>query len=173
MDHLFREYRKSVQDRSSSYNFRCGLCRMGTFLCTDETTLTQLQAHPIILPPSICRLINVKSNLMEIRAPRMASLRPCYCTVPSSSKEVTLQRKSHLCILFLGIARPQSQFPHTVHVSVSDLYIPRMGPHISCSRIGRSIVGIQYIKSSVDAQFLFWEYLLQLFGIGSLQCILF
>jgi hypothetical protein len=24
-----------------------------------------------------------------------------------------------------------------IHVSVSDLYIPRIGPHISCSRIGR------------------------------------
>ncbi len=32
-----------------------------------------------------------------------------------------LQRKSRLCIPFLGIARPQS---------VSDLYIPRIGPHI-------------------------------------------
>jgi hypothetical protein len=30
----------------------------------------------------------------------------------------TLQGKSHLCIPFLGIARPQSQFP--IHVSVSD-----------------------------------------------------
>jgi hypothetical protein len=29
-----------------------------------------------------------------------------------------------------------------IHVSVSDFYIPRIGPHISCSRIGRSIVGI-------------------------------
>jgi hypothetical protein len=28
------------------------------------------------------------------------------------------------------------------HVSVGDLYIPRIRPHISCSRIGRSIVGI-------------------------------
>ncbi len=28
-----------------------------------------------------------------------------------------------------------------IHVSVNDLYIPRIGPHISCSRIGRSIVG--------------------------------
>jgi hypothetical protein len=37
---------------------------------------------------------------------------------------------------FLGIARPQS------HLSVNDLYIPRIGPHISCSRICRSIVGI-------------------------------
>jgi hypothetical protein len=29
-----------------------------------------------------------------------------------------------------------------IHVSVSDLYIPRIGPHISCSRIGKSIVEI-------------------------------
>ncbi len=29
-----------------------------------------------------------------------------------------------------------------IHVSVSDLYIPRIGPHTSCSRIGRSTVGI-------------------------------
>ena len=26
-----------------------------------------------------------------------------------------------------------------IHVSVSSLYIPRIGPHISCSRIGRLI----------------------------------
>ncbi len=35
-----------------------------------------------------------------------------------------------------------------IHVSVSDLYIPRIGPHIACSRIGRSIVGIY--KSLTD-----------------------
>ncbi len=29
-----------------------------------------------------------------------------------------------------------------IHVSVSDLYIPRIGPHISSSRNGNSIVGI-------------------------------
>jgi hypothetical protein len=29
-----------------------------------------------------------------------------------------------------------------IHVTVSDLYILRIGPHISFSRIGRSIVGI-------------------------------
>jgi hypothetical protein len=29
-----------------------------------------------------------------------------------------------------------------IHVSVSDLYIPRNGPHISSSRNGSSIVGI-------------------------------
>ena len=35
-----------------------------------------------------------------------------------------------------------------IHVSVSDLYITRIGPHISCGRIGRSIVGIY--KSLTD-----------------------
>jgi hypothetical protein len=51
----------------------------------------------------------------------------------------TLQRKFHLCLPFLGIALPLSQFPHSC---VSDLYISRTSPHVSCSRIGRSIVGI-------------------------------
>ncbi len=35
-----------------------------------------------------------------------------------------------------------------IHVSVSDLYIPRIGPHIFCSKIGRLIVGIY--KSLTD-----------------------
>ncbi len=29
-----------------------------------------------------------------------------------------------------------------IHVSVGDLYNPRIGPHISCSRIGRPILEI-------------------------------
>ncbi len=40
-------------------------------------------------------------------------------------------RKSHLCILRKGIARPHYQFPHScVFVSLSDLHNPRIGPHI-------------------------------------------
>ncbi len=35
-------------------------------------------------------------------------------------QKATLQGKSHLCISFLGIARPQSQFPHTF---VCELFI--------------------------------------------------
>ncbi len=35
-----------------------------------------------------------------------------------------------------------------IHVSVSNLYVPRIGPHISCSRIARLIMGIY--KSLTD-----------------------
>jgi hypothetical protein len=52
----------------------------------------------------------------------------------------TLQRKSHLCIPFLGMCGLSPNFH--IHVSVGVLYITRNGPNISCSRIGRSIVGI-------------------------------
>jgi hypothetical protein len=58
------------------------------------------------------------------------------------------------------------------HVSVSDLYSPRIGPHISSSRIGRPIVEI-YINRSQAHEcaeigtetpiFLFWEYLFRNF----------
>jgi hypothetical protein len=57
-----------------------------------------------------------------------------------------LQRKSHLCIPFLGIVRLQSQCPYSC---VCERFIfPRIGPHISCSRIGRSILGMY--KSLTD-----------------------
>ncbi len=46
--------------------------------------------------------------------------------------------------------------PNYIHVSVSYLYIfPRSGPHISCNRIGRSIVGIY--KSSQTHEYGNWD----------------
>ncbi len=47
-----------------------------------------------------------------------------------------------------------------IHVSVSDLYIPKIGPHVFCSRIGKSVLGISHRHinleiGTVAAQFLF------------------
>ncbi len=47
-------------------------------------------------------------------------------------------------------------FGFHIHVSVSDLYIPRIGPHISCSRIGRPIVWIH--KSLTDTWCGNWDW---------------
>ncbi len=67
---------------------------------------------------------------------------PCFLVL-----QCTLQQKFLLCIPFLGIARPQSQFPL---ICVCERFIYS---HISCSRIGRSMVGIY--KSLTDTWM--WE----------------
>ncbi len=52
----------------------------------------------------------------------------------------TLQRQFRLYFPFLGIARPQPQFPRSC---VFERFIySRISPHISSSRTGRPIVGI-------------------------------
>ncbi len=59
-----------------------------------------------------------------------------------------LQGKSHVCIPFLGMARPCSKFPHSC-VCERFIYSQDRSTYcISCSRIGRSIVGIY--KSLTD-----------------------
>ena len=70
---------------------------------------------------------------------------PSLCTMVREaeySKRSYTVTKNQFMYSFSGhCAASQSQFPHSC-VSVSDLYILRIGPHISCSRIGKLIVGI-------------------------------
>ncbi len=48
----------------------------------------------------------------------------------TADTEPTLQRRSDLCIPRNQTARPQSQFPHSCTVSVSNLYTPTIFPTI-------------------------------------------
>ncbi len=93
------------------------------------------------------------------------------------TKCIALQRKSQICIPFLGIARPQPQFRHSCCCERFIYCSPRIGLPNSSSGIGRPIVGIY--KSLTDT----WMWKLELrsrysfsgnicldFGILSLQC---
>jgi hypothetical protein len=67
-------------------------------------------------------------------------------------KARALQRKSHIQYVFLFWELRWLSTNFHIHVSVSDLYIPRIGPHISCSRIGK-----EYIKCSQTHECGNWE----------------
>ncbi len=68
-----------------------------------------------------------------------------------------------------------------IHVSVSDIYIPRISQQFTYFlqqdrqidrgniEIANRLVNVEI--GTVAAQFLFWEYLYRIFGICSLQCV--
>jgi hypothetical protein len=55
-------------------------------------------------------------------------------------------KKYHLCITKKGIARTQSQFH--IHLSVSDLNIPRIGPNIFLQQNRQTVMGSICINRS-------------------------
>jgi hypothetical protein len=100
------------------------------------------------------------------------------CYSQSKYHTITQQQKSHLCITFLGIARPQSQFPHScvceriIHSQDRSTYFLKQNrhsdwlwEHIHCSQTYECgnwdcVCAIPFLGIFV------W-----IFGIGSLQCI--
>jgi hypothetical protein len=59
------------------------------------------------------------------------------CRSPRSQANALPGKKSHLCIPFLGIARPQSQFPNLCVCERFICIFPELVRIFSCSRIGR------------------------------------
>ncbi len=78
-----------------------------------------------------------------------------------------LQGKAHLCIPFLGIARPQSQFQHSCVCERLICIFPGSVHIFPCSRIGRPILKIymshRYMRAGTGREIiiiiiLFWKY---------------
>jgi hypothetical protein len=98
---------------------------------------------------------------------------PQWKTDGSLTPANTLKRKSPLLIPFLELRGLSPSFH--IHVSVSDLYISRIGPHNFMQQNrqidrGNLLNAHRHMNVEIGTQFLFSEYVFRIFGIGSLQC---
>ncbi len=102
--------------------------------------------HPPPPPPPPPTLAHASSwssgNTQGIKAgsSRKGSFSPKISTKLHNELYLHCKENPIHVVLFWELRGISSSFH--IHVSVSDLCIPRIGPHISCSRIGRSILGI-------------------------------
>jgi hypothetical protein len=98
---------------------------------------------------------NVENLIISCLWTLVRGWRPCTptgCPIPTSppapasltSKLIHCKENSIYVFLFWELRGLSPNFH--IHVSVSDLYIPIIGPHISCSRTGRPI--LEYITFS-------------------------
>ncbi len=94
----------------------------------------------------------------------------------NSSVLYTLQRQFRLYIPFLGIARPQTQFPHScvferfIYSQDQSTYFLQQNRQ---THRGNISFAHRHMKVEIGTEapiFLFWKYLFQIFGILSLQC---
>ncbi len=100
------------------------------------------------------------------------------CVTWSTIKPIHFNENTIYIFLFWELHGLSPNFH--IHEYLSILYIPRIGPHIFLQQNRQIYQGNihMYIAhmhmnveiGTVDAQFLFWEYLLQIFGFVSLQC---
>ncbi len=111
---------------------------------------------------SILKVLIKKCAKILCHFQRYASL--CYSPQLSWELLAALQRKSHFCIPFLGIARPQSQFPH---LCVCDrfIYSRDRSTYFLQQNIGRSILGIYCINRSQTHECGNWDCAIPFLGI--------
>ncbi len=90
--------------------------------------------------------------------------------VAFSYSDSGLQRKSHLCIPRKGILRGLSPNFH-IHVSVSDLYIPRIGPHIFLQQNRQTDRGKKNRSQTYECGYWDWISLLGIFVTNFQYCV--
>jgi hypothetical protein len=87
-----------------------------------------------------------------------------------------LQRQFRLYIPFLGIARPQPQFPHScvferfIYSQDQSTYFLQQNRQ---THRGNILFAHRHMNGEIGTEapiFLFWEYLFHIFGIFSSQC---
>ncbi len=110
---------------------------------------------PLPLPPTLCFLITffLLSNpalslyifpLFYYQSSILTNMFQIFLSPPPMPFEPLISTHCNENPIYVFLS---GNFP--IHVSVSDLYIPRIGPDISCSRIRRSIIAHKHLTMGI------------------------